>query len=40
MRQARQTKLELEEVKKKSGGYGRSNTEQNEEISRLQRIIA
>ena len=41
VRQARQNKIELQELKKKSlGGGGRSSAGQNEEIARLQRVIA
>lgn len=40
VKQAQQTKLELEELKKRSMGHGRACTEHTEEIARLQRIIA
>lgn len=40
VRQARQNKIELQELKKKSLGGGRSSAGQNEEIARLQRVIA
>lgn len=40
VRSARQTRIQLEQLKRRAINYGSSNNSQNDEIVRLQRIIA